>query len=316
MPAGRAASAGSDGAGVDRQAAAWASASVARGKGRRCCTARVRRGAGSGCGRLESAGRSNWPPSASGSRCERRHSRKPTPPREPGPRRSTAKAAVGRRGCGAAAGAGGGADRRCSRLLQRRARAGSRPVAREVGRHRLPVVVAVCGAAWARPLARRSGLRRTGGRGRERRRADRRGLRPGRSGHRRLVGLASDGALEVEILKLARPDRTGDVELVVGAGGVAGVGVGAVWASAGAGAAAKAAATNTAPARKIAFIRSRFFSGSPLISPAASNAHCPPRAEHSSIWRMNGSRNSSPSGRRPGPARCRPRPRSRPCSRR
>jgi hypothetical protein len=52
------------------------------------------------------------------------------------------------------------------------------------------------------------------------------------------------------------PTVTDVVELEVGGG--AGVGVGAVWACALAG--AKAAAKNTAPARKIAFIRSRFLS--------------------------------------------------------
>lgn len=50
------------------------------------------------------------------------------------------------------------------------------------------------------------------------------------------------------------PIATGFVELDVGAG--AGVGVVVLWAKATAG--AKAAAKNTAPARKIAFIRSRF----------------------------------------------------------
>jgi len=63
------------------------------------------------------------------------------------------------------------------------------------------------------------------------------------------------------------PTGTEVVELEVGAGD--GVGVGAVWASAVTGAPAKAAAMKTAPARKIAFIRSR----SSVIA-----AHSPPRA--------------------------------------
>ena len=54
------------------------------------------------------------------------------------------------------------------------------------------------------------------------------------------------------------PIATGDVELLVGAGDGVGVGVGVcvLWASDVAGAAINAAVTNTAPARKIAFIRS------------------------------------------------------------
>jgi hypothetical protein len=61
--------------------------------------------------------------------------------------------------------------------------------------------------------------------------------------------------LRLKFWRSAGPIATGDWELVVVEGVGVGVGVGVVWASAMAG--ANAAATNTAPARKIAFIRSR-----------------------------------------------------------
>jgi hypothetical protein len=85
------------------------------------------------------------------------------------------------------------------------------------------------------------------------------------------------------------PIATGDVELLVGAGDGVGVGVAGwvLWASAVSGAVAKAAAINTALARKIAFIRHRF-SSERRSFPSGEQFNCPPRAEHSSIWRMNG----------------------------
>ena len=60
------------------------------------------------------------------------------------------------------------------------------------------------------------------------------------------------------------------------------------WASATAGASQTAPASNTAIPRKIALISSRSLSDSPHHSPAASLRQCPPRAQYSSTWLMNG----------------------------
>jgi hypothetical protein len=89
-------------------------------------------------------------------------------------------------------------------------------------------------------------------------------------------------------------------------------------ASAGAGASINPPASNTLVQRKFALIRSRSVLESPLY-PRSARGSCPPFAALSSTGWMNGggtSPDQGPSGRRPAPARCRPRPRSRPCFRR
>src|SRR4249919_1363273 len=102
---------------------------------------------------------------------------------------------------------GDGVRDRRERLLQRRRGQALDRRRSNVGRNRLLRRRSGSRSAWRSRSLGVAGLRRTGGGGAQGRRADRRSLRPSRSGHRRLVRLASDGALEVEILKLAGPNR-------------------------------------------------------------------------------------------------------------
>ena len=163
----------------------------------------------------------------------------------------------------------------------------------------------------------RSCPRRRRPRGRQSRRANRRRLRPCRRRSRRLIRGASDRALEVEVLKLARADR-------VGGGRVGGRlrgrrrrrrlgerrGGREPHRS-------RQQNSNTAQNRPHSL---RLLNDSPHHTPAAKPGQCPPHANTSSTWRMNGAgtpiRRLASIGRRPTPARCRRRRGSRPAFRR
>jgi hypothetical protein len=182
-----------------------------------------------------------------------------------------------------------------------------------------------CGRRHLSSRARRSGRRRrrsstlrTARRQRARRRSsldrspNRCGLRPCGSRRRRLVGGASDRALEAEILQPRRANG-------IGRGRVRG---GLRRHSLGERDGGREPCSSRQQHRQHAQIRPHplpLLNDSPHLSPAATSRQCPPRALTSSTWRMNGAETPirrRPSVRRPAPARCRPRPRSRPVFRR
>ena len=216
---------------------------------------------GSGSGEAGTS-RSYWPPSYAGSRGERRQRRKPAAAKS-----ARAAAIHGHRGnrlnefdCSIGADWETGADG----IEMGCCSVGERPLTTGGG-VRLDETACSVDAVFpgAPGVAIRSALRGFGARGgAELRAGGRTGAVCGRDG----VTTAGWSAWRVTVplrLKFCSslgPMATGDVELVVAAGGGVGVCAGAVWAGAIAGATAKAAARIAVPARKIAFIRSRFSS--------------------------------------------------------
>ena len=205
--------------------------------------------------------RSYWPPSYAGSRCERRQ-------RKPAAATSARAAAIhghsGNRLNGFDCSVGADWETGADGIEMGCCSVGERPLTTGGG-VRLDETACSVDAVFpeAPAVALRSALRGCGVRdGAELRTGGRTGAVCGRDG----VTTAGWSAWRVTVplrLKFCSslgPMATGDVELVVAAGGGVGVCAGAVWAGAIAGAAAKAAARIAVPARKIAFIRSRFSS--------------------------------------------------------